>query len=127
MGLMTGTGPMGKNPAGRFNHEPPPPGRTLYIEPCLKWVRVEVGGETIADSRHTLLVSESGHQPVYYFPPGDVRAEGLEPTDRHRRCPKKGEASYYTIRVGDHVVENGAWYYPEPIEGAEPLKDMIAF
>jgi uncharacterized protein (DUF427 family) len=127
MGLMTGTGPLGKNPAGKFNHEPPPPGRALYMEPSLKWVRVEVGGETIADSRRALLLSESGHQPIYYFPPEDVRADVLEPSDRHTRCPKKGEASYFTIRVGDQVVENGAWYYPEPLEGAEPLKGLIAF
>src|ERR1700750_2312202 len=61
MGLMTGTGPLGKDPAGTFNFEPPPPGRALYMEPCLKRVRIEVGGETIADSRRTLLLSESGH------------------------------------------------------------------
>jgi uncharacterized protein (DUF427 family) len=127
MGLMTGTGPLGRNPAGTFNHEPPPPGRALYMEPCEKWIRVMVGGETIADTRHAILLSESGHQPVYYFPPEDVRADVLEPSDRHTRCPKKGEASYYTIRAGDKVVEAGAWYYPEPLEGAEPLKGMIAF
>ena len=86
-----------------------------------------VGGETIADSRRTLLLSESGHQPVYYFPPEDVRSDVLEPSDRHTRCPKKGEASYHTIRAGDKVVEAGAWYYPEPLEGAEPIKGMIAF
>ena len=76
-----------------------------------------VGGETIADSRRALLLHESGHQPVYYFPPEDVRADLLEPCDRHTRCPKKGEASYHTIRVGDKVVEAGAWYYPEPLDG----------
>jgi uncharacterized protein (DUF427 family) len=97
------------------------------MEPCLKRVRVEVGGETIADSRRTLLVSESGHQPVYYFPPEDVRADVLESSDRHTRCPKKGEASYHTIRAGDKVVENGAWYYPEPLEGAAPITGLIAF
>ena len=99
----------------------------MYIEPCQKWIRVMVGGETIADSRNALMVSESGHQPVYYFPREDVRADLLEPSDRHTRCPKKGEASYHTIRAGDQVVESGAWYYPEPLEGAEPIKDMIAF
>ena len=124
---MTGTGPLGRKPAGSFNHEPPPPGRALYMEPCEKWIRVMVGGETIADTRHAVLLSESGHQPMYYFPPEDVRSDLLEPSDRHTRCPKKGEASYYTIRAGDNVVEAGAWYYPEPLEGAEPLKDMIAF
>ena len=51
----------------------------------------------------------------------------LEPSDRHTHCPKKGDASYYTIRVGDHVVDAGAWYYPEPLEGAPPIKDLIAF
>jgi uncharacterized protein (DUF427 family) len=127
MGLMTGTGPLSRDPAGTHNFDVPDPGRAVYIEPCDKWIRVIVGGETIADTRHALLVSESGHQPVYYFPPEDVRAEVLEPSDRHTRCPKKGEASYYTIRAGDKVVEAGAWYYPEPIEGVEPLKDRIAF
>jgi uncharacterized protein (DUF427 family) len=127
MGLMTGTGPLGSNPAGSFNFEPPAPGRAMYIEPCGKWIRVVVGGETIADTRHAQMVSESGHQPVYYFPPEDVRADVLEPSDRHTRCPKKGEASYHTIRAGGKVVESGAWYYPEPLAGAEPIKDMIAF
>jgi uncharacterized protein (DUF427 family) len=127
MGLMTGNGPLGKNPAGRFNFETPEPGKALYVEPCQKWVRVMLGGETIADSKRTLIVSESGHQPVYYFPPEDVRADLLEPSDRHTRCPKKGEASYHSIRVGDRFEKAAAWYYPEPIEGAEPLRGLIAF
>ena len=50
----------------------------------------------------------------------DDMIDVLEDSDRHTRCPKKGEASYYTIRVEDHVVEAGAWYYPNPIEGAPP-------
>jgi uncharacterized protein (DUF427 family) len=127
MGLMTGSGPLGRNPSGTFNFEPPAPGGALYMEPCQKWVRVMVGGETIADSRRTLLLSESGHQPVYYFPSDDVRADMLEPSDRRTRCPKKGEASYHTIRAGESVVEHGAWYYPEPLENAEPIKGLIAF
>jgi uncharacterized protein (DUF427 family) len=127
MGLMTGTGPLGRDPAGSFNFEAPAPGRAMYIEPCHKWIRALVGGETIADTRHALMVSESGHQPVYYFPPEDVRSDLLEPSDRHTRCPKKGEASYHTIRAGGKVVEAGAWYYPEPLAGAEPIRGMIAF
>src|ERR671924_372085 len=127
MGLMTARGPLGRKPVGIFNFEPPPPGQALYLEPTPKRVRVVVGGETVADSKHAMLLHEAGHQPVYYFPPEDVRADLLEPSDRHTRCPKKGEASYHTIRVGDHVVENGAWYYPEPLEGAEPIRSLIAF
>ncbi len=127
MGLMSGSGPLGRQPAGQFNFEVPVPGRVLYLEPSPKRVRVVVGDEVIADSRGAMMLHESGHQPVYYFPPDDVRSEFLEPSDRHTHCPRKGDASYYTIRVGESVVEAGAWYYPDPIEGAPPIKGLIAF
>jgi uncharacterized protein (DUF427 family) len=127
MSLMSGTGPFGRAPAGRFNFEPPEPGRVLYLDPSPKRVRVVVAGETIADSRRASLLHEGGHQPIYYFPPEDVRADVLERSDRNTQCPKKGEASYYTIRVGERVVQDAAWYYPEPIDGAPPIRDLIAF
>ncbi len=124
---MTGTGPLGRQPAGTFNFEAPAPGWALYLEPTPKRIRVVVGGETIADSRRAMLLHEGGQQPLLYFPPEDVRSDFLEPSDRHTHCPKKGDASYYTIRVGDHLVDAGAWYYPEPLEGAPPIQGLIAF
>ncbi len=128
MGWMTGNGPLGKQPAGTFNFEPPRPGWAVYLEPTPKRLRVEVGGEVIADSRRAMILHEGGLQPTYYFPAEDVRADVLEPSDRHTHCPKKGDASYHTIRAGDEVVEAGAWYYPEPLPDAPPgLKDLIAF
>jgi uncharacterized protein (DUF427 family) len=120
MGLMTGSGPFGREPAGEFNFSTPGAGRVLFVEPTRKRIRVAVSGETVADSRGVVMVHESGHQPIYYFPPEDVRADVLEPTDHHTTCPKKGEASYYTICAGDAIVENGAWYYPEPFDHAPP-------
>jgi uncharacterized protein (DUF427 family) len=127
MGLMYGTGPLGRHPAGTFNFEPPRPGQALYLEPTPKRIRVQLGDETIADSRRAMMLHESGLQPIYYFPPEDVRSDVLQPSARHTHCPKKGQASYYTLRAGDRVVENGAWYYPDPINGAPPIKDLIAF
>jgi uncharacterized protein (DUF427 family) len=125
---MYGSGPLGPKPAGEFNFEPPKPGHALYLEPTPKRIRVEVGGEVIADSRRAMMLHESGYQPIYYFPPEDVREEYLEASNRHTYCPKKGEASYFTIRAGGEVVHNGAWYYPDPLAGAPPLlKDAIAF
>jgi uncharacterized protein (DUF427 family) len=124
---MSGGGPHGRQPAGQFNFEVAVPGRVLYLEPSPKRVRVAVGDEVIADSRRVMMLHESGHQPVYYFPPDDVRSEFLESSDRHTRCPRKGEASYYTIRVGESVVDAGAWYYPDPLEGTPPINDLIAF
>jgi uncharacterized protein (DUF427 family) len=127
MGMMTGTGPLGRQPAGQFNFDPPAPGSELYLEPTPKRVRAVVDGKAIADSRHAMLLSESGVQPIYYFPPEDVRTDLFEPSDKHTHCPKKGDASYYTLRIGERVVKDVAWYYPEPIEGAPSIKDLIAF
>jgi uncharacterized protein (DUF427 family) len=74
-----------------------------------------------------MMLHESGQQPIYYFPPQDVRADVLEDSDRHTHCPKKGDASYYTIRAGGEEVKDGAWYYPDPLPGAPPIKGLIAF
>jgi uncharacterized protein (DUF427 family) len=125
---MYGTGPFSRAPAGAFNFEPPPAGSVIYLEPTPRRIRVIVGEQTVADSPRAYLLHESGLQPIYYFPPDDVRTDLMEPTDRHTRCPKKGEASYYTIRAGDRVVENGAWYYPDVLPAAPPaLKGLVAF
>ncbi len=123
---MSGTGPFGAEPAGHFNFDPPTEG-ALYLEPTPKRIRVVLAGETIADSRTAMLLHETRHQPIYYFPPEDVRTGTLEPSDRHTRCPMKGEASYYTIRAGDRTIDPGAWYYPDPLAGAPPIRDLIAF
>jgi len=127
MGMMTGTGPLSPKPAGTFNFEPPKPGSELYLERTPKRIRAAIAGETVADSRRAMLLQESGHQPIYYFPPEDVRSELLKPSDKHTHCPKKGEASYYTVRVGERIVKDAAWYYPQPLDGAPPIKDLIAF
>lgn len=125
--MMTGHGPLSREPSGEFNFDPPPPGRALYLEPTPKRIRAVVNGETVADSRRAMLLQESGLQPIYYFPPQDVRADLLEPSDKHTHCPKKGEASYYTVRSGEKVVRDAAWYYPDPLPGAPQIKDLIAF
>jgi uncharacterized protein (DUF427 family) len=128
MGLMSGAGPFAPTPAGRFNFEPPPAGQALYLDPSPKRVRAVLNNETIADSRAAFLLHESGNQPVYYFPAQDVRSDLLEPTDHRTTCATKGEASYYTARVGSRLEENVAWSYPTPVDDAPPaLAGLIAF
>jgi uncharacterized protein (DUF427 family) len=124
MGLMTGTGPLGRAPAGQFNFTPPEPGMALYLHPTPKRIRVVVAGETVADSRRAMLLHEGGHQPVYYFPPDDVRTDLLAASEHRTHCPKKGDASHFTFGP----VENVAWSYPDTIPGAPPeLGGLIAF
>src|SRR5579864_7130027 len=97
------------------------------VEPTPRRVRVVFNGQTIADSKHAVLLRESNLLPVYYFPPEDVRSEFLEPTEQHTRCPYKGEASYWTIRVGDKVADNAMWGYLDPLPGREDIRGYRAF
>jgi len=50
----------------------------------------------------------------------------LQPTDHSTRCPWKGEASYWSVRVGEHVAENAVWGYLDPIDGAPPIAGFRA-
>jgi uncharacterized protein (DUF427 family) len=69
--------------------------RVVWVEPTIKRVRAMFGGETIVDSRRTLILFEKGHLPVYYFPLDDIREDLLEASEKHTTCPRKGEASYW--------------------------------
>ena len=127
MSMMVGAGPFGHAPMGRFNFERPREKGVLYWEPTPRRVRGILADEVVVDSHRVMLLHETGHMPVWYFPREDVRAELLEPSDRHTRCPWKGEASYWSVRVGDRVAADAVWAYPEPLPEAPPLGDYMAF
>lgn len=76
----------------------------------------------IAESDDTIVV-EGNH----YFPPESVNRKYVEGSDHHTRCPWKGQASYYNVIVDDERNTNAAWYYPNPKEEAEEIKDYVAF
>jgi uncharacterized protein (DUF427 family) len=128
MTLTIGTGPFGDQGEKTFNFEVRAPrDHVLFFEDSPRRVRTMFGGETVADSKRVKLMHEQGHLPVYYFPRGDVRMDLLEATDLTTHCPFKGEASYWSVRVGDSVVENAVWGYPDPIDSAPPLAGHLAF
>jgi uncharacterized protein (DUF427 family) len=111
---------LGEEDLGKDQHR-------VHVEPTPRRVRVTFNGQTVADSKRALLLRETGHLPVYYFPPEDVRGEFLEPTELHTRCPYKGEASYWSVRVGDRVAENAMWGYLDPLPGREDIGGYRAF
>jgi uncharacterized protein (DUF427 family) len=90
-------------------------------------VHVIFADVTIADSKRVMLLHEFGHLPVFYFPIADVRMDVMEATDHQTYSQLKGEASYWTIRVGDRVAENGAWSYQNPPPDAPQMQDYMAF
>lgn len=127
MGLTLGTGPFGERPAGAFNFAYEAPAHVLYLEDSPRRVRVVAAGETVADSRRVKLLHETSVLPVCYLPVDDVRTDLLERTDHATYCPFKGEATYWSIRVGDDVRQNAVWGYPEPLDGCPDLAGRVAF
>lgn len=99
----------------------------LDFEESPRRVRVMFGGETIADTRHAMLLREAGHVPVYYFPREDVRTDLMKSTDHHTRCPYKGEASYWTIAAGGKAAENAVWSYADPLPSAQSIAGHMSF
>jgi uncharacterized protein (DUF427 family)/class 3 adenylate cyclase len=104
-----------------------PPRYRIEIEPSPKRVRVVFRGVTVADTTRALVLRETRLPPVYYLPKADVRMDLLEPTAYRTHCPFKGDASYWTLRVGDEVAENAVWAYDEPLPEAEPIRGHVAF
>jgi uncharacterized protein (DUF427 family) len=78
--------------------------------------------QVIAESKDTIVV-EGNH----YFPPDAVKKEYLQPSDTHTTCPWKGLASYYSLQVDGISNKDAAWFYPQPKEAANQIKDHIAF
>jgi len=79
-------------------------------------------GAVVAESDRTVVV-EGNH----YFPADSVDRTLLRPSTTHTVCSWKGEASYYDVVVGDGVNKDAAWYYHEPLEAAEEIRDRVAF
>ena len=97
------------------------------LEPHPGRVRVTFAGEIIADSVRAVVLNETKHAPVIYIPREDVRMSHLEGIDHQTFCPFKGEAAYWSIRVGDHVEQNAVWTYPDPFDEVMALKDYVSF
>ncbi len=79
-------------------------------------------GVTIAQSDATIVL-EGNH----YFPPESVDRNCLLGSNHRTMCSLKGQASYHDLFVDGNVNPNAAWFYPEPRDGYEHIKNHIAF
>jgi uncharacterized protein (DUF427 family) len=102
-------------------------GHTITTEPTDRKVRVVHAGEVLAESTRALVLEETGCPPRYYLPPEDVRMDLLEPTDFSTTCPFKGDASYWSVRIGDEYLTGIAWSYLSPLEHRADITGLVCF
>lgn len=79
-------------------------------------------GVILAESDDTVVVERN-----HYFPADSIQSDYFEPSDTESLCPWKGIARYYTIKVGDAVNRDAAWYYPEASDAAKNIEGYVAF
>ena len=92
-----------------FKH-PRDPYHRVDVLQSSREVRIEINGQTIAESRRQ----------------EDVRMDLLEPTDTSSVCPYKGTASYWRLK-SDESGRDVAWAYLDPITECPKIKGLIAF
>jgi uncharacterized protein (DUF427 family) len=90
-------------------------------------VEVVVAGETVAISDDSVFVFETGIRTRFYLPRATVRPGILLPSDTKTYCPYKGRASYHAVRVGDAVLRDLVWFYPEPLAACAAIRDLVCF
>ena len=99
----------------------------IAIEPIRGRVRVVADGGIVADSTNAMLLRET-HFPTHcYFPKADLKDDLLVPSTFRTFCPFKGTAHFWNLRLGNRIVENGAWSYERPLAEAMPVGGYVAF
>ena len=102
--------------------------RPPAVMACERHVRLELGGEVLAESSRAVRVLETSHPPTIYVPSADVRADLLAPSGaRSTWCEFKGRARYLDAIIPGGLVRAVGWTYREPSPGYEALRHHIAF
>jgi uncharacterized protein (DUF427 family) len=103
------------------------PDHPITITPAPHRVRVTFAGRVVADTTRALSLAEASYAPVLYIPRDDVDLATLERTNHGTHCPYKGEASYYSLHVGERSARNAVWSYEQPLEPVAAIAGYMAF
>lgn len=125
MSLTQGSGPLGGRPAPS-NYTIDAPAHRLLFEPDGRRLRAVIAERPVLDTTRAQLLYETGIAPVAYAPLADFDARVLERTQTTTHCPFKGDACYWTLRVGDELREDAVWAYEQPLPEASWLRGFAA-
>lgn len=90
-------------------------------------VRVELDGVTLADSRSPRILFETGLPARFYLPLTDIRMDLLRPSQTRTRCPYKGDAEYWNIRIGETEYPDLVWIYRHPTPESQKIAGLACF
>ncbi len=97
------------------------------FEPSPRWVRVYFNNQLIADSKNMMLLRETNHLPIYYFPKQDVRMDCLQPSDHRTHSDHKGDGVFWHVQVGSKIAQDAAFTFRNSPSNGPKLVDFVAF
>ena len=111
----------------RIVGHPRDPFKRIDVRSSSRHVRIELDGQVLAESFRPMLLFETGLPTRYYLPREDVRMDLLRPTSTRTWCAYKGEATYWSLDLGDRTLEDLVWTYEAPLSDAGAVIDRVAF
>ncbi|MFJ8613538.1 DUF427 domain-containing protein [Streptomyces sp. NPDC093675] len=92
-------------------------------------MRATIQGRTLAEAPADETITIEGRT---YFPPSSVAHELLDESDTPYVCPWKGRCQYFNAVVGNDILHDVAWTYPDPLPSAiakvgTDFSDYVAF
>lgn len=90
-------------------------------------VAVSLNGELLAESRRPRLLFETGLPVRYYLPEEDVRHDMLVASESLSRCPYKGTATYWSVKIGDELATDLVWSYSSPNSAVAGIAGLLCF
>lgn len=117
---------LASRPAGRTNFGIEGDEHRLLLEDYPLRLRAVAGGHTVLDTLRAKLLHETGRQVVPYVPLEDFDQSLLRRSEKRSPCPVKGEASYWSLAVGERTVPDAVWAYDAPLRSAAWLSGLAA-
>ena len=99
----------------------------ITVVPQAGRLRVRFGGKIMAETTRALALIEGAISSVLYIPREDAAMVYFLRTKHITRCPFKGDASYYSLSVGERVVQNAVWSYEQPLDAVVAIAGHLAF
>ena len=103
------------------------PYKRVDVLPSSRHIRVVIDGQLVAETRRPKLLFETNHPVRYYIEQEDVRMDLLVPSATKSRCPYKGPADYWSVKLGERQFDDMVWGYMEPIPECPKIKGLLCF
>jgi len=100
--------------------------KTPAIERTSQHVQILFEGQCLADTNRSVLLIES-YAPDIYIPFEDIDMSCMEKTESKTHCSNKGDASFWTIRVGEMLAKDAMWAYEFPHLSCSGIAGHAAF